>query len=108
MNVNKTDIITGLKSAYSGREEAKNQAEALSIKYRTNLTDVLEVAGINPAATHVSNMQRREEYHTIARRIKYTEGKFGKPGITIFTQQQTDGRTMEITDKITIQKVIIE
>ena len=49
---------------------------------------------------HVRNMQRREEDRTLARRIKYIEGKFRKPGTTLVTQQQTDGRTLETTVKI--------
>ena len=49
---------------------------------------------------HVQNVQRREEDRTLVRRIKYIEGKFRKPGTTLFTQQQTNCRTMEITDEI--------
>ena len=53
-------------------------------------------------------MQRREEDHTISRQIKYTEGKFRKLGTTLVTQQQTNGRTLEITYKIPLEKVLIE
>ena len=69
-NVNKTEITTGLQSAYSGRKVAKNQAEALSIEYRTNVTDTQVEAGKGPASMHVHNIQRREEYQTLTRRIK--------------------------------------
>ena len=53
-------------------------------------------------------MQRREEYHTLPRRIKYIGGKFRKPGTTLVTQQKPDGRTLEISDKIPLEKIIIE
>ena len=53
-------------------------------------------------------MQRIEEYRTLSRRIKYIEGKFSKPGTTLVTQQQTHSSTLEITDKIPLEKVIIE
>ena len=52
-------------------------------------------------------MQKREEDHTLDRRIKYIEGKFRKPGTNFFTQQKNDGSTLEITDKIILEKVII-
>ena len=97
-NVNKTEIKTGLQPAYSGRKLAKNQAEALSIEYCTNLANALYVAGEDPAATHVHNIQRREEDHTISRRKKYIEGILRKPGTTLVTQQQTDSSTLEITE----------
>ena len=93
---------------YSRSKTAKNQAEALSIEYCNNLVDAIEEAGKGPAATHVRNIQRREEDRTLARRIKYTERKFRKLGTDLFTQNQTDGRTLEITDKILLEKVIVE
>ena len=69
------------------------------IGYRTNLADALEESGKVPAVTHVSNMQRSEEYRTLSRRIKYTGDKFSKPGTTLVTEKQTDSRTLEITEK---------
>ena len=45
----------------------------MSTKYRTNLDNALEEAGKGPAAMYVCNMQRREEYCTLSRRIKYIE-----------------------------------
>ena len=52
-------------------------------------------------------MQRIEEDSTLTRRIKYIEGEFKKPGTTLVTQQQTNGRTLEITDKIPLEKVVV-
>ena len=52
-------------------------------------------------------MQRREEDHTLARRINYIKGKFRKSGTTLVNEQQTDGITLEIKDKIILEKVII-
>ena len=52
-------------------------------------------------------MQRREEDRNLARRIKYTEGKFRKPGNTLVNQQQNNISTLEITDKILLEKVIL-
>ena len=75
-NVNETEITKGIRSEYSGRKMAKNQAETLRIECCTNLAHALEEAGKGPAATHIINMQRIEEYRTLARRIKYTKGKF--------------------------------
>ena len=56
---------------------------------------------------HVCNMQRREEECTLSIIIKYTEGKFGNLYTTLVTQQQTDGITLEITNKMPLKKVII-
>ena len=53
-------------------------------------------------------MKRREEDRTLARRITYIKGKLSKPATTYVDQQQTDGRTLEITDKIPLDKVRIE
>ena len=83
-------------------------AEALSIEYRTNIVNAIEEVGKVPAATHVRNIQRREEDRILARSIKYIKGKFRKPGTTFVTQQQTDGNILEIPDKIPLEKVIIE
>ena len=52
-------------------------------------------------------MLRREEDHTLSGRIKYTEGKYGKPGTTFLTQQQTNGIKLKIIDKIPLKKVIV-
>ena len=53
-------------------------------------------------------MQIIEEDRTLAIQIKYIKGKLSKPGTTLVTQQQTDGRALEITDKIPLEKIIIE
>ena len=56
---------------------------------------------------HIRNMQKREEYYNLARQIKYIEGKLRKSVTTFVTQHQTDGRTLEITDKTPLEEVII-
>ena len=53
---------------------------------------------------YAKKIRRQHSIHT----DKYTEGKSRKPGTTLVTQQQTDGRTTEITDKIQLEKVIVE
>ena len=53
-------------------------------------------------------MQILEEDRTISKWIKYIEGKFRKTGTTLITQQQTNITTLEITEKIPTEKVIIE
>ena len=73
-NLNEVEITTWIWSVYSGSKVLKNQAVALSIEYRTNLTDTLEEAGKVPAATHIRNIQRREYYFTLDTRIKYIKG----------------------------------
>ena len=84
----KQKIITGLRSVYSGRKVAKRHSETLIIEYSNILTDAQEEAGKVTPSTHVNNMQRREECHTLARRIKYIKGKFSKTGTTLVTQQK--------------------
>ena len=84
---------------YSGRKAAKKQAEALSIKYHTILTNKLEEEGKVLATTHVRNIQIREYYHTLSRRIKYIKGNFRKPGTTLVTKQQTNDSKLSITEK---------
>ena len=54
--VNEVDIITGIKSAYLGHKVTTNQAEDMSIKYRTNIINTLKEAGKIPAAMHIHNM----------------------------------------------------
>ena len=41
-DANEVNIVTGVQSAYSGRKVTKNQAEALSIEYCTNLVYSLQ------------------------------------------------------------------
>ena len=53
-------------------------------------------------------MKRIKEDLTLARQIKYIERKFRKLDTPLVTQQQTDRRKLEITDKIPLEKVIIE
>ena len=69
------------------------------IEYRTNTDNSLKEAGKGPTTIHIRNMKLREEDLTMARQIKYIEGKFRKSGNTFFNQKQTDGSTMEITLK---------
>ena len=106
-NTNEAEIKTGIWSEYSVSKVSKNQAEALSIEYCTILSDALEGAGKGQAATHIHNMQRRDEYRTLSRRVKYTKDKFRKPGTTVVTKQRTDGIQLEITDKIPLEEFII-
>ena len=77
------------------------------IKYHTNIFDALDEAGKGSATTHIRNMQKIEEHRTLARRIKYTKVKSKKPGTTFVTKQQTDGSRLEITDKISLENVIV-
>ena len=53
-------------------------------------------------------MQSIEEDLTLSRRINYIKGKFSKPGTTLFTQQQTDGSKLKTTEKILVEKILIE
>ena len=39
------------------------------MEYRTNLSDTLEESGKSSAATHIRNMQIREEDRTLSRQI---------------------------------------
>ena len=55
---------------------------------------------------NILNIQRREEYKTLARWIKYIKVKFKKTGTTFVTQQQTDGSTLKITDKTPLENVV--
>ena len=71
------------------KESSQNQVEALIIKYRINLADDREEAGKGPSATHIHNIQRREEDCTLSRYIKYIKVKLVKQGAKLFTQQQT-------------------
>ena len=58
--------MPGLWSEYLGRKAAKKQAEALSIKYRTNLADALEEAGKGTAATQIKKYaNKRGRTHSI-------------------------------------------
>ena len=57
---------------------------------------------------HVHNMQRQEEDYTMVRGIKHIEGKSIKSGTNFVTQKQTNGSTLEITDKTPLEKVIME
>ena len=52
-------------------------------------------------------MQRREEYLTLAKQIKYMKGKSRKSGDTFVIKQQTNGIVLENKDKIPLEKVII-
>ena len=56
-DVNEVAIITGLRSAHSGKTITKNQAEALRTEYCTNLVNDLKEAGKIPASIHICNMQ---------------------------------------------------
>ena len=64
-DINELAIVIGLQSTYSVRKTTKNQAEALSIEYRTNLSDDLKGSGKVPAAMHVRNMQSQEVDRTL-------------------------------------------
>ena len=105
--VDEVAITVGIQPVQSGRKITKNQAEALRIKYCTNLSKSLEESGKYPAATHVRNMQQRQEDRTLARWIKYIEDRFRKPGTTFITQQKTYGSTLVIPDKTLLEKVVI-
>ena len=67
---NEVEITKVLQSVCLGMKAAKNQDEALSIKYRTNLANSLKEAGKGPAAMYIRNIQWREEDLTLARWIK--------------------------------------
>ena len=94
-NINEQEIVTGIRSAYSGRKVTNNQAESLSIEYRNNIYDALEEAGKVPSTMHIHNIQQIEEYCTLSIWIKYVEFKFIKSGTTFFTKQQTDNSTLK-------------
>ena len=77
------------------------------IKHRTNLIDDLAEAGKGPAAIHIRNMQQRENYFTLYKRIKYIEVKFMKSVTIFFHQQQIDNITLEIIGKTPLEGIII-
>ena len=77
------------------------------IEYSIKFAYALEEAGKGPISTHIRNMQRREENVTLAKWIKNIKNKLRKPVTNFVIQQQTDVDTLEITEKILQEKVII-
>ena len=57
---------------------------------------------------HIRNTKRRKEDRTLPRLIKYIKGKFRKPVTNLVTQKETNNKALDITDKIPLEKVIIE
>ena len=58
-NANEAEITIGIWSDYPVRKVEKNQAEDMSIEYRTNNAYALEEVGKVPASKHILNFKRR-------------------------------------------------
>ena len=100
-------ITDNIKSAYNKRKKCKDNAESLSLEYRTQLAMAKEAAGEGDAATLIRNMNRLEATRRIFRNIRQMEKK-SRGGCTSKVTTTINGIEKEYTDRNDIDKVCAE
>ena len=103
-NLTILDINQQVLAAYKKRQICKDNAENLSIEYRTQLAMAKEAAGEGDAATFLRNMNNLEKTRRIYRNIRRMEKK-SRGGCTSKVTISTHGIEKEYTDKDQIDQV---
>ena len=103
-NLTIQDINYQIQAAYKKRQACKQNAESLSLEYRTQLAVAKEAAGEGDAAVFLRNLNNIEKTRRLFRNIRRMEKK-SKGGCTSKVITRINGIDIEHTDKSTIDKV---
>ena len=93
-----------IKAAYNRRKLCKQNAESLSLEYRTQLALAKEAAGEGDAAVFLRNLNNLENTRRLYRNIRRMEQK-SRGGCTSKVTTNVNGVEQEHKDRTTIDKV---
>ena len=102
------EIETNIVKAYERRKLCKQEAESLSMEYRTELAMAKESAGNIKMAVHLRGMNRLEGIRRLFRNIRFMEGKIRGGSTTQVTVTAPDGTVREFTSRSEVEEQIIE
>ena len=97
-NLSVQEINKNIQAAYKKRKKCKDNAETLSIEYRTQLAMAKEEAGEGDAATFLRNMNNLEKTRRLFKNIRRMEKK-SRGGCTSKVTILKNGIEKEYTDK---------
>lgn len=103
-NLTPEDINKQIQLAYKKRKICKDNAENLSLEYRTQLANAKEAAGEGNAANILRNMNKIEATRRLFRNIRRMEKKISG-GCTSKVITNVNGIQKEYTDRNAIDKV---
>ena len=106
-NLSPQTINTHIQAAYKKRKACKDNAENLSIEYRTQLAMAKEAAGEGDAANFLRSMNNLEKTRRIFKNIRRMEKK-GRGGCTSKVTSKINGIEREFTDRTAIDQVCAE
>ena len=102
-DLTRDEIDNQIKAAYKKRSQCKQNAELLSLEYRTQLAMAKEAAGEGDAAVFLRNMNHLETTRKMFRNIRQMEKKC-RGGCTSKVITTQNGVATEHTDKHAINK----
>ena len=103
-NLTIQDINHQIQAAYNKRQTCKQNAESLSLEYRTQLALAKEAAGEGDAAVILRNLNKLEKTRRLFRNIRRMENK-SRGGCTSKVTTYTNGIEKEYTAKDQIDQV---
>ena len=103
-NLTPEDINNQIQIAYNKRKMCKDNAENLSLEYRTQLANAKEAAGEGNAANIIRNMNKIEATRRLFRNIRRMEKKT-RGGCTSKVTTTINGTEKEYTDRNAIDKI---
>jgi hypothetical protein len=107
-SISRRQIQAELKDAYTNYYKLKSHLVQLRQTALDGLADALAAQGNTSKENMIRQLQLREKQRSRARKIHFLQGKMRAGGTTLVTIQDAEGNTIDLTEKLDREKVIVK
>jgi len=101
-------LTESLKAAYQRYYQLKANHVQLRKTALENLAEACAIQGNTSKKKMIKQLQLREKQRSMARKIRFLQGKLRVGSTTLVTVQDAEGNTIELTTKQDIEKAIVK
>jgi hypothetical protein len=108
LGFSKEQVQSQLKDSYDAYYKIKTDHIAKRLTYLEELANALAENNEMDKAMALRQLREREHQRSVARKIRYLQGKLSKSSTTMVTVESPEGGLKDITDKIEMEGAIME
>jgi len=108
LGYSKEQVRTKLKESYDRYYLVKKEHVANRLSHLEELATVLAEQQNIEKANMLRQLREREHQRSVARKIRYLQGKLSRSSTTMVTSYDSEGNLFDITDKIKVEQAIMQ
>ena len=108
LGFSKKQVQSQLKDSYDAYYKIKKDHIAKRQTFLEELANTLAENNEMDKASTLWQLREREHQRSVARKIRFLQGKLSKSSTTMVTVESPEGGLKDITDKITMEGAIME